>query len=88
MDSFDGGKANYYCSNGIEAMDVIEAFNLNFALGSACKYILRCGKKGNDKDALRDLEKAKSYLEREIERRKSMKEDTSDLHGLARYESQ
>lgn len=89
MESFDGGQANYYCSNGVEAMDVIEAFRLNFALGSACKYILRCGKKGDGKDSIRDLEKARAYIDREITRLKALDEmPKSDLHGLARYESE
>lgn len=68
--SFDG-KSEHYCSGGIEAIDVIEAYKLNFCLGNVIKYVLRCGHKGNDSDALRDLEKAKAYLEREIEYRKT-----------------
>ena len=36
---------------------------LNFNLGNVAKYVSRAGKKG---DALQDLEKAKWYLEREI----------------------
>lgn len=68
--SFDG-KSNHYCSGGIEAIDVIEAYKLNFSLGNVIKYVLRCGHKGSDSDAIRDLEKAKAYLEREIEHRKT-----------------
>lgn len=68
--SFDG-KSDHYCSGGIEAIDVIEAYKLNFCLGNVIKYVLRCGHKGSDSDALRDLEKAKAYLEREIEHRKT-----------------
>lgn len=68
--SFDG-KSDYYCSGVIEAIDVIEAYKLNFCLGNVIKYVLRCGHKGSDSDALRDLEKAKAYLEREIEHRKT-----------------
>ena len=52
----------------IEAIDVIEAFHLNFSLGSAVKYILRAGKKPSEK-ATEDLSKAVWYLQREIERR-------------------
>ena len=83
MHSFDGGKADYYCSNGIETMDVIDAFGLNFALGSAVKYILRCGRKGDANDAIRDLEKARAYIDHEIKRR-----SVGDLEGLARREAQ
>ncbi len=83
MHSFDGGKADYYCQGGIEAMDVIDAFGLNFALGSAVKYILRCGRKGNANDAIRDLEKARAYIDHEIKRR-----FVGDLEGLAAREAQ
>lgn len=54
---------HYQGANGMEAIDVIEAFNLNFHLGNVVKYILRKDSKG---DALQDLKKAKWYLGREI----------------------
>ena len=82
MNSFDGGKANYYCANGIEAQDVIEAFELNFARGSALKYLLRAGRKNDDE--IRDLEKARAYIDREIQRLRS----ADDLNGLAKREAQ
>ena len=81
-ESFDGGKANYYCANGIEAQDVIEAFELNFARGSALKYLLRAGRK-NDEE-IRDLEKARAYIDREIQRLRT----ANDLNGLAQREAQ
>lgn len=52
----------YYCGKHLQAIDVIEDFNLNFNLGNAIKYILRFGKKEN---GFEDLEKAVWYLERE-----------------------
>ena len=55
----------HYSANGIEAIDVIDAYNLNFYLGNAIKYILRAEKKGNKKI---DLEKAVWYLNREIDK--------------------
>jgi hypothetical protein len=56
---------NHYQSDcGLEAIDVIEAFNLNFCLGNAVKYILRAGNKGWKRE---DLEKAIWYIEREID---------------------
>ena len=58
----------YKSKNGIEAIDYIEAFNLNFNLGNVIKYVTRVGKK--TENALEDLQKAQWYLEREIERRK------------------
>lgn len=55
----------HYKGNGLEAIDVIESFNLNFRLGNAVKYILRADKKGNPKQ---DIKKAIWYLEREIQK--------------------
>lgn len=57
---------DYYSGNGIEAIDVIEAWNLDFCLGNTVKYIARCGKK-SDK-VVEDLQKAVWYLNREIAR--------------------
>ena len=56
---------SHYQDGGIQAIDYIEAKNLNFHLGNAIKYISRAGKKG---DKLEDLLKAQWYLAREIER--------------------
>lgn len=50
--------------SGIECIDVVE--HMSFNLGNAVKYIWRAGLKGN---ALQDLEKAKWYIEREIQKR-------------------
>ena len=57
---------NHY-NQGIEAIDIIESWNLNFSLGNVIKYILRSPYKGKQ---IEDLEKAKWYLEREISRLK------------------
>ena len=54
-------------NQGIEPIDIIESWKLNFSLGNAIKYILRAPYKNNE---LEDLEKAKWYLEREIKRLK------------------
>lgn len=51
--------------SGIECIDVVE--HMGFNLGNAIKYIWRADEKGN---ALQDLEKARWYVEREIEKRK------------------
>jgi len=56
---------SHYKSGGIEVIDVIEAFDLNFRLANVIKYVLRAGRKG---DALEDLEKAAWYLDREIDK--------------------
>ena len=55
---------SHYIGRKFESIDIIEDFNLNFCLGNAIKYILRCQKKGNKKQ---DLEKAIWYIKREIE---------------------
>ena len=57
-----GGEGNPY-----EAIKVTEAWELNFHLGNAVKYIVRAGKKGAAKQ---DLKKAVWYLQREIDKQK------------------
>jgi cell division protein FtsB len=57
----------------IQAIDIIELFELNFAKGSVIKYTLRSGRKseqGYDQltKEIEDLEKARWFLDREIER--------------------
>lgn len=60
-------RPDYYKSNGVETIDVIEAFDLNFNLGNVIKYVLRAGKKqGEEKE--KDLNKACFYLIRESKR--------------------
>lgn len=59
----------HYRRGGMVAIDVVEAFDLNFNLGNALKYILRCGHKGGPDDAITDLRKAVWLIEREIGRR-------------------
>ena len=54
----------HYTSNGIEAIEVIEAFDLDFCEGNAIKYILRAGRKSEDKTE--DLKKAVWYLNRKL----------------------
>ena len=54
---------HYQSDGGIEAIDVIESFNLGFNLGNAIKYVLRADNKGNKKQ---DLEKAVWYINREL----------------------
>lgn len=64
-------RADYYKSGGMEAFDVIDAFDLGFNLGNAFKYIARAGKKGNKSE---DLRKAVTYLNREIEKEEKERE--------------
>ena len=55
---------SHYNSGNIEAIDVIEDWNLGFHLGNTVKYIQRSEHKEKE---IEDLEKAKWYLERKIE---------------------
>lgn len=57
-------KAEHY-NKGIETIDYIESHKLNFNLGNAIKYITRCEYK---EGKVKDLEKARYYIQREIER--------------------
>lgn len=60
-------RPDYYKANGVETIDVIEAFDLNFNLGNVIKYVLRAGKKqGEEKE--KDLNKACFYLNREVDK--------------------
>lgn len=50
-----------------QPIDLINAQNLNFNLGNVVKYVCRAGKKDGE-NILSDLEKAKNYINYEIER--------------------
>jgi len=58
------GKQKHY-DNGkdYDVIDFIRDYDLNFCRGNIVKYITRAGKKDNE---MKDLLKAKDYLEREI----------------------
>lgn len=55
----------HYTVGGIEVIDFIEAKGMSYHLGNVVKYVARAGKKD---DALQDLQKARWYLERAIQR--------------------
>ena len=59
--------AHYGGDTTYEAIKVIEAWGLGFALGNAVKYISRAGKKDPARE-LEDLRKADWYVQREIAR--------------------
>lgn len=63
-------KPAHYTDGKIEVIDFIEDKKLGFHLGNTVKYVARAGKKDPTK-TIQDLEKAKWYLEREINRLKS-----------------
>ena len=64
----------HYCYSKYEPKDVIRGWGLNFNLGSVVKYIARAGRKD---DIIQDLEKAKKFLEFEIE---ALKEERKNGH--------
>jgi hypothetical protein len=55
---------SHYVTGGIETIDFIEAKALGFNLGNVVKYISRADHKDKRLD---DLEKARWYLDREIQ---------------------
>lgn len=54
---------HYKSGRDYDLIDVIKHYDLNFNLGNVVKYACRAGKKD---DAIKDLEKAIDYLEREV----------------------
>lgn len=60
--------------NGIEVIDITE--NMPFNLGNVVKYVLRCDHKGKP---VEDLEKARWYLDREIQRRRSTAHPVTEI---------
>ena len=52
----------HYTYAGIEVLDIIEAYKLDFFLGNVIKYVLRAP----HKNGLEDYRKAKFYLDRHI----------------------
>ena len=55
----------HYTMGGIEVIEAIDAWGLNFARGNAIKYIARAAHKGSE---LEDLKKARWYINHEIDR--------------------
>lgn len=60
--------AHYNSYRGLEVIDLVE--QMNFNRGNAVKYIARAGFKSPEKE-VEDLEKARWYIDREIQRIKS-----------------
>ena len=58
---------SHYTDGKIEVIDFIEDKKLNYHRGNAVKYIARAGKK-NAETVVEDLQKARWYIDREIER--------------------
>lgn len=64
--------AHYTWLRGLEVIDLTE--QLNFNRGNVVKYVCRAGVKDPDTE-IQDLEKARWYLDREIQRVKRLKGD-------------
>lgn len=65
---------HYFTSTGAEVIDIAEC--LDFCLGNVIKYVCRAGNKPGE-PLLDDLEKAKWYLDRVIERETKKFEQTT-----------
>lgn len=61
----------YLKDSGYEVIDVINAWKLGFELGNVIKYVARAGKKDPRKE-IEDLEKAKEYIDLQIEKQKKI----------------
>lgn len=59
---------HYTAYNGVEVIELTE--QMNFNRGNAVKYIARAGLKSKDTE-IQDLEKARWYIDRELNRLKS-----------------
>lgn len=67
MDKIDNiNHPQHYQGKGLEVIEVIEAFEIDFHRGNAVKYILRAGKK--TADMAEDIQKAIWYLNRFLEK--------------------
>lgn len=67
----EGAPTHSRCGEPIETIEVTQA--LNFNRGNVVKYTLRAGKKGGPEKEIEDLEKARQYIDFEIDRVKSEK---------------
>lgn len=61
-------------NQGIETIEYIESHRFNFNLGNVIKYVTRADYKGNK---LEDLEKAMWYLQREIEKERTVNNESN-----------
>ncbi len=62
---YDQTDPPHYRRGGMESADVIEAFELDWHLGSAVSYLLRCFHKP-DTDPVKDLLKARWFIDRKL----------------------
>lgn len=69
----------HYNKGGIEAIDIIEAYDLNFRLSNVLKYVLRHNDKGKP---IEDLKKALFYLKRDIDKKEQELAETKKKESL------
>lgn len=68
---------SHYCEGRkYEPKDVIRDWGLNFNTGSAVKYLSRAGRKG---DIIEDLEKAKQFIQFEIDYLKNERSEKTEF---------
>lgn len=65
---------DYYRIGGVDVIEFCQRQGLSFTLGNVVKYVTRAGRKNADTD-IEDLQKAREYIDREIEARKKAKEE-------------
>lgn len=58
---------DYYNKTNMSVCDIVDTYDLNYNKGNVIKYVCRAGKKNPDKE-IEDLQKAKKFIEIEIER--------------------
>jgi len=58
----------HYCQGGIECIDYVTAWDLDFCAGNIVKYVTRARHKGHE---LEDLKKAQFYLNYMVKRLES-----------------
>ena len=74
----------YHYQGTIQPIDLINAQDLNFNLGNVVKYVCRAGKKKGE-NILTDLEKAKDYIEANLDFEAYIYESKVTLMDFARY---
>lgn len=77
QEKYDFINPPHYNRPGGNLMQFIDCFELGFSLGNVVKYVVRSGNKPGQ-SVLRDLLKAKWYLDHEIERLQKLESDTDN----------
>lgn len=78
---------NHYSASGLQPLDVISAWELDFYLGNVIKYIGRFGKKGGRRRYhLQDLIKAVHYMQLKMAEYADTLELVEELQDWARAE--